>query len=114
MNQINKQISDNVKKFRRLNHLTQAQLAEKLSLDTQYYAQLERGERNFTIEKIALICEIFQIEIGEIIRLSDKEERNHFVQSEKISNITNKLNSLTVKQLVILEKYIDEILPLQK
>ena len=114
MNQINKLISDNVKKFRRLNHLTQAQLAEMLSLDTQYYAQLERGERNFTIEKIALICEIFQIEIGEIICLSDKEERNHFVQSEKISNITNKLNSLTVKQLVILEKYIDEILPLQK
>lgn len=114
MEQINKLISDNVRKFRRLNHLTQAQLAEKLSLDTQYYAQLERGERNFTIEKITLICEIFQIDIGEIIRLSENEEGNRSVQSEKTANITNKLNSLTVKQLIVLEKYIDEILPLQK
>lgn len=44
-------IAENIKKYRLLNNMTQKELSEKLFLDTQYYAQLERGERNFTIEK---------------------------------------------------------------
>lgn len=48
----NNPISQNIKKYRLLNNMTQEELAGKLYLDTQYYAQLERGERNFTIEKI--------------------------------------------------------------
>ena len=35
-------ISQNIKKYRLLNHMTQEQLAEQLELDTQYYAQLIR------------------------------------------------------------------------
>ena len=45
-------IAKNIKKYRLLNNMTQEELAQKLFLDTQYYAQLERGKRNFTIEKI--------------------------------------------------------------
>lgn len=114
MNKINKQISSNIKKYRKLNCLTQEQLAEKLSLDTQYYAQLERGERNFTIEKIALICELFQIDISEIIELPKTTEINPHEQAKRIAEISQKLASLSQKQLTILEKYIDEVLPLQK
>lgn len=44
-------IHQNIRKYRLLNNMTQEELAEKLDLDTQYYAQLERGERNYTIEK---------------------------------------------------------------
>ena len=54
-------ISQNIKKYRLINNLTQEELAGKLNLDTQYYAQLERGERNFTIEKIINLCSIFHI-----------------------------------------------------
>ncbi|MBQ3602190.1 MAG: helix-turn-helix transcriptional regulator, partial [Lachnospiraceae bacterium] len=52
-------IANNIKKYRLLNNMTQKELSEKLYLDTQYYAQLERGERNFSIEKIAMICSLF-------------------------------------------------------
>ena len=49
--------------------MTQEQLAELLDLDTQYYAQLERGERNFTIEKIIRLCNIFHVGIEKIIEI---------------------------------------------
>ncbi len=38
----NNAISQNIKKYRLLNHMTQEELAKELYLDTQYYAQLER------------------------------------------------------------------------
>lgn len=42
-------ISQNIKKYRLLNNMTQETLAGLLDPDTQYYAQLERGERNSII-----------------------------------------------------------------
>ena len=51
-------ISNNIKKYRLLNNMTQEMLAEQLGLDTQYYAQLERGERNFTLKRLIRLCSI--------------------------------------------------------
>ncbi len=104
-------IANNIKKYRKLSKMTQADIADKLSLDTQYYAQLERGERNFTIEKIAIACDLFNVEIGDIIEIN-KTKTNRNVADTYIKTITDKIVSLNVKQLKILERFIDEILPL--
>lgn len=45
------QVHENIKKYRKLNNMTQEKLAAALEMDPQYYAQLERGERNFSLEK---------------------------------------------------------------
>lgn len=50
------QVHENIKKYRKLNNMTQEKLAAALEMDPQYYAQLERGERNFSLEKIVKIC----------------------------------------------------------
>lgn len=106
-------IAGNIKKYRTLNHLTQEQMAAHLSLDTQYYAQLERNERKFTLDKICTVCELFNIEIDKIIELpalpTDSPETDYIIE-----NVSSKIATLTLNQLKILEKYIDEILPLQK
>ncbi len=106
---IKKNISSNVKKYRQMNGLTQAQMAEMLYLDTQYYSQLERGERSFTIEKLVMICDIFQIGIEKLITIdnTDKQEND----SELILSIENQLHDLNHSQLVILEKLLSEVLP---
>lgn len=46
------QVHENIKKYRKLNNMTQEKLAAALEMDPQYYAQLERGERNFSLEKL--------------------------------------------------------------
>lgn len=106
-------IAKNIRKYRMLNHLTQEQMAEYLSLDTQYYSQLERSERNFTIEKICAVCTLFNIEIDKIIELPSNSSDNSNI-ALITERVTSKLSTLSLSQLTILEKYIDEILPLQK
>ena len=101
-------IHQNIRKYRLLNNMTQEKLAEKLDLDTQYYAQLERGERNFTIEKIIRLCSIFNTGIENIIEVDFKEKQD---TSELFQELVPRLESLTYFQLIMLEKFINEILP---
>ncbi|MCR5684233.1 MAG: helix-turn-helix domain-containing protein [Lachnospiraceae bacterium] len=108
-----KNVSKNIKKYRLLNNLTQAQLAELLSLDTQYYSQLERGERYFSLDKIAMSCSIFNIRIDDIIKLDtdEQESPDEGKRQELIVDITDNLDKLSSKQLQILTRYMNEILP---
>lgn len=102
-------IAQNVKNYRLMNHLTQAQLAEKLYLDAQYYSQLERGERNFTIEKLILACEIFHVGIEKIVTIENSSTEDH---TEIIQSIKKQLKKCSHQQLLIIDKFINEILPL--
>ncbi len=107
-NDLNRSISQNIKKYRLLNNMTQEQIAEQLSLDTQYYSQLERGERNFTIEKIAALCSIFHIGIDRIIDIEQETAKN---TEELLLKITSHLKPLTYSQLILIDKFISDIIP---
>lgn len=111
---IYKKVAENIKKIRKQNKLTQEQMAEKLNLDTQYYSQLERGERKFTLEKIKAVCEIFKITIDKIIEIPGLMNVDMIHLNELIVEITEKLPEYNDNQLQILLKYMEEILPLQK
>ena len=101
-------ICQNIRKYRLLNKKTQEEIAELLNLDTQYYSQLERGERNFTIEKITRFCSLFNIGIENIVEIEPVVDEG---TSELTEKITSQLKDLTRSQLFLLEKFIDEILP---
>ena len=103
-------ISKNIKKYRQLNRMTQEELAGKLFLDTQYYAQLERGERNFTIEKIALACSVFNVGIEDIIKLDTTYTGTNDTASI-ISEISEQLAPLTQSQLLLVQKFIKDVVP---
>lgn len=103
-------ISQNIKKYRLLNNMTQKDLAERLFLDTQYYAQLERGERNFSIEKIAMVCSLFHIGIENIIELDSDITSNNdlFILRQELKA---SIDTLNYSQLLIVKKFIQEIIP---
>ncbi|MCR5418881.1 MAG: helix-turn-helix domain-containing protein [Lachnospiraceae bacterium] len=93
-----------------MNHLTQEKMAELLYIDTQYYAQLERGLRNFTIDKIVAICYIFHIGIDKIIEIeTSSPDKKETEQLQK--KIHRKLDSLSYTQLVLTDRFISEVLP---
>ncbi len=110
-----KNVSRNIRKYRKLYNFTQAQFAEMLSLDTQYYAQLERGERYFSLEKIALSCSIFNVKIDDIIELDpENNEQTDAIKTKRhdlIVDITDSLDELSDRQLMVLTRYMNEILP---
>ena len=88
--------------------MTQEELGGKLNLDTQYYAQLERGERNFTIEKIIHLCSIFHIGVEEIIEVETTEPENTDILTKRL---VSKLKNLSYTQLSVVEKFITDIVP---
>lgn len=101
-------IPQNIKKYRLLNHMTQADVAAALSLDTQYYAQLERGERNFTVEKIILLCSVLKVDINNIIEVTSSSNQ----ATQETRNRVNKLlDSLSESQLLLIEKVTNDIIP---
>lgn len=62
-------VAENVRKVRLTYGLTQKQMAEKLGIDYQYYARIEggNGSRKFTLEKVMLVCALFNMTPNEII-----------------------------------------------
>ncbi len=108
-NDLNRLISQNIKKYRLLNNFTQEQLAEQLHLDAQYYSQLERGERNFTIEKIAAVCAIFHLGIDKIITIEPSPADD---TGALLAELLLVLEGLSYHQLTLLKKFVTEIIPL--
>ena len=103
-------IANNIKKYRLLNNMTQKELSEKLYLDTQYYAQLERGERNFSIEKIAMICSLFHFGIEDIIELDTNKAYENDTNT-LLTELNISLRTLSYSQLLIVKKFLAEIIP---
>lgn len=58
---------NNIKRLRKLNDLTQKQLAEKLSRTQPYINQWEREERKPNVEDLIKMSEIFDVSIDEIL-----------------------------------------------
>lgn len=101
-------IAQNIKKYRLLNNMTQEELAQHLNLDTQYYAQLERGERNFTLQRVINVCRLFRIGIEDIIHIPAE---NTDETQELLQTLHQKMSTLSYVQLLSLDKFIEDIVP---
>ncbi len=101
-------VARNIKKYRLLNNMTQEELAQHLNLDPQYYAQLERGERNFTLQRVVSVCRLFRIGIEDIIQIpSDSADETQ----ELLQSLHKKMGALSYVQLLSLDKFIEDIVP---
>ena len=57
------QIGKKIKEAREKKGFTQAEVAEKVGLNTNYYAVIERGEVKTSYENIEKICKILGIKL---------------------------------------------------
>jgi len=62
-----KKLGDKVRKAREKARLTQVEVAEKADLNVSYYAQIERGEVNLSIDKLQSIAKVLKIKSLEIV-----------------------------------------------
>ena len=61
MDELSVEIGKNIRKYRKLRGLTLEKLAEALDTETNYLGQCERGERRFSLDKLADLIEYFDI-----------------------------------------------------
>lgn len=66
MSELSKQIGERLRALRLAAGLTQERLAEQADLHTTYIGQLERGEKNATMESICKLAKALQVPPAQI------------------------------------------------
>lgn len=61
-------IGQNVRRFRKAAHLTQAQAAERLNLSLLHYGRLERGERQPSLKQLAAISDMLNTSLESLLK----------------------------------------------
>ena len=79
-------------------HLTQEQLAEYSDISLSYMGQIERGERNVTLETLLRICNCLKVSVDFLLKDSYKADEDNTVNQFK-QLISNK--SFDEKQMAI-------------
>ena len=67
MSELLQLIGKRIREFRKMQHLSQGELAEKCGLHPAYIGQLERGEKNATLASIQSICRGLQITMDQLL-----------------------------------------------
>lgn len=104
-------LPDNLKNIRKENNLSQEQLAEKLGVSRQAVSKWESGQSYPEMDKVLLICKLFNYNIDELMNENVKEV-DETKQSKKnlnkyiddffdfITKTVNMLSSMTTKQKI--------------
>ncbi|SHJ97406.1 Helix-turn-helix [Caminicella sporogenes DSM 14501] len=76
----NKAIGERIRQEREKLGLTREKFAEIVELSPLYIGQLERGERQMSLNTLFKISECLHISIDYLVKGSDKEKLNYFVK----------------------------------
>lgn len=82
-------INEKIRLLRERNNLTQEEMANKLQLSTNGYANIERGESRVNFERLEEIANIFGIDVTELVSFG---EQNHINFSHSTTHTNNSLN----------------------
>lgn len=112
-------LADNLKRIRRENNLSQEQLAEKLGVSRQAVSKWESEQSYPEMDKVLLICKLFNYNIDELMNENvkevdeNKESKNNFNRYIEdffafITKTVDMLSSMTMKQRIkcLVEQFI--------
>ena len=93
-------LSENLKKIRKENNLSQEQLAEQLGVSRQAVSKWESGQSYPEMDKVFNICKLYNYNIDELLNENvtsvkeEKEAKNNFNKliEEILSYITKTVN----------------------
>ncbi len=60
-------LGQNIKKYRNKKQISQADLAERLDLSTEYICRVERGQKYLSLRKLFELADILEIKVSALI-----------------------------------------------
>ena len=60
-------LGQNIKKYRNKKQISQADLAERLDLSTEYICRVERGQKYLSLRKLFELADILEVKISTLI-----------------------------------------------
>ena len=104
MNSLKKQFGKRIKELRKMEGLTQEQIAELINIEPPNISKLENGLHFPQPENIEKLAKALNVEIKELFDFS------HILKNEKLINlITKELNNLSTNELMYMFKTIQNI-----
>lgn len=86
---MNKALGKRIRCLREDRKMTQEQMAGLLDMSRQKYARIENGVNNITLEVLAKIASIFQIDVSDITKVLEKEPSTVYRAGESTSTSIN-------------------------
>ena len=69
---MNEVLGGRIKALRCGKHLTQEQVAEQIGVSRQKYARIENGTNNITLEILAQIAKVLEVQVADITKVLDE------------------------------------------
>ena len=107
MQRLAAEIGQRIRSYRLAMHMSQEELAEKCGLHPTYIGQLERGEKNVTVESLAKVARGLSVPVCRLVENIDENETptDYPMQAYKIFLSENEISQ---KRLIgILKKIIE-------
>lgn len=60
-------LADNIRAYRRVNRLSQEELADRCNLHRTYVGSVERGERNVTLRTLETFAAVLEVSVPELL-----------------------------------------------
>ncbi|MDO5590161.1 MAG: helix-turn-helix transcriptional regulator [Lachnospiraceae bacterium] len=76
MSELNLKIGKKIASLRKEQKMTQEQLAEKLDISVKHCSSVERGLSSLSLEKLILVCELFDVSLDYLVRDQSYGELN--------------------------------------
>lgn len=112
MENLSREIGENIRKFRAIHQMTREQLAEALNLDTAYLGQCERGERQLGLNKTIEVIQFFGITPNDIIPAGVEWKNIH--KEKYLEEINCLLEGCSDNQLLAVLRCVTLLMPFLK
>ncbi|MGE7948169.1 helix-turn-helix domain-containing protein [Lysinibacillus sp. NPDC093688] len=107
MTNLTKVVGERIRFLRKERGLSQEELAYRASLHNTYIGQLERGEKNATIESVAKVCAALEITLEELF---DGKETHSKVLSFELEKIVRLLEGRSKKDQKAVLMFIESLI----
>ncbi|MCU6712429.1 helix-turn-helix domain-containing protein [Paenibacillus sp. J5C_2022] len=114
MSDISRLIGENIRALRREKGLSQEQLALRADINTSYMGQVERGEKNPTIDVLNRIAFALQTPLKDIVTVEALGEEDEASKSNQDSSlyaekIAHQLTVLSLKEQEVVYKLVKQL-----
>ena len=84
---MNELLGGRIKALRSAANYTQEQIADQIGISRQKYARIESGTNNITLDVLAKIAQVLNVQVGDITRVLDETPVVEYrVGAEKVSS----------------------------
>lgn len=108
--------NEKIRQLREARAWTQEEMATKLSMTTQGYAKIERGETRSNLDRLEQISKVFGIDIVELLAFGEEHQLqfNHLSNNENITNtyfaVGKEAMDSEIRRLQLILAHKDEII----